>query len=298
MRQLKGILYLGVALLLFLCARLVGKLCSHGTEVMLRGNGGAHTQNEWFMIVATLVFLVVLSSVIYLPVPVLSRWGKRGLASTGQKLLKNATWPPILFLRSFEDDERFFVGPRNFILTWRGRRVKKDMSLEEAIALYMRKFGPVVAIGKPDEWAPALGAARVYFGDDWQDKVRDLILRSQYVAVFLGNGQGLQWEIDQLTGLDQLHKVIVIIPPVPIDELQRRWSVFTNMASHINNTSFPRQLPHSAVFVTFETFNGDKRCFVHESSGVRNAQRVSCVCADHYEFPLKKLLSNFGKVVA
>jgi len=58
--------------------------------------------------------------------------------------------------------------------------------------------GPVIAIGKPGEPLPELGAARLYVGDaDWKAKVIDLMARSRLVIIRTGSTPNLEWEIEQ-----------------------------------------------------------------------------------------------------
>jgi hypothetical protein len=80
--------------------------------------------------------------------------------------------------------------------------------------MYLNDYGPVIAIGRPGEWAPPLGAARKYVTDDWQGEVLDLINKCQLIVVILGKTNGLAWEIQQLIRLGVLKKLILVIPPV------------------------------------------------------------------------------------
>ena len=62
----------------------------------------------------------------------------------------------------------------------------------------MTRVGPVVAIGKPGEPLPELGAARLYVGDaDWKAKVTDMMARSRLVIIRTGSTPNLEWEIEQ-----------------------------------------------------------------------------------------------------
>jgi hypothetical protein len=63
----------------------------------------------------------------------------------------------------------------------------------------------VVAVGKPQEHLPPLGAARLYVrSEDWQSKVKRLMRQAQAVVLVLftrnlqdqaHKAQGFQWEI-------------------------------------------------------------------------------------------------------
>jgi len=63
-----------------------------------------------------------------------------------------------------------------------------DLQTEEVIvARVMNQVGPFIAIGKPGEELPDLGAARTYVGSaNWQDKVNELVPRAQLVVFRFG----------------------------------------------------------------------------------------------------------------
>jgi hypothetical protein len=65
--------------------------------------------------------------------------------------------PPILFLRSFDDDEkqRFTRSDKAFL----------DFSLETRLSNHFSRFGPFIAIGSPKEAVPQLGASRVLLSE-------------------------------------------------------------------------------------------------------------------------------------
>ena len=105
--------------------------------------------------------------------------------------------PPVLYLRSFADDGQTLIGEQPWWLRL-GARVAAPVSPEQEIAQLLAALGPVVAIGKPGEPLPELGAARLYVSDDqWQAKVQELMRKSALVVVRLGASPGLLWEIEQ-----------------------------------------------------------------------------------------------------
>jgi TM2 domain-containing membrane protein YozV len=62
----------------------------------------------------------------------------------------------------------------------------------------VNRVGPVIAIGKPGEPLPELGAARLYVGDaDWKAKVTDMMARSRLVLIRTGSTPNLEWEVEQ-----------------------------------------------------------------------------------------------------
>jgi len=105
--------------------------------------------------------------------------------------------PPVLYLRSFADDGAALMGEQS-ALERHSATVFVPVTPEQEIADILDAIGPVVAIGKPGEPLPELGAARLYVSDDhWQAKVMELMAVASLVVVRLGSSPGLLWEIEQ-----------------------------------------------------------------------------------------------------
>ncbi len=119
---------------------------------------------------------------------------------SAEQLLARDPRPPVVYLRSFEADSELVLRPAGF---WnRVATVFFDymvtFSPEQELAEILNRVGPVIAIGKPGEPLPELGAARLYVGDaDWKAKVTDMIARSRLVIIRAGSTPNLQWEIEQ-----------------------------------------------------------------------------------------------------
>ncbi len=77
--------------------------------------------------------------------------------------------PPVLYLRSFADDGDATLAPGRSALVRYGQQILAPVTPEQEMADILADVGPVVAIGKPGEPLPELGAARLYVADaDWQ----------------------------------------------------------------------------------------------------------------------------------
>jgi len=88
---------------------------------------------------------------------------------------------------------------------------------------HLSPFGPLVAIGRPEEPLSPLGAGRDYVPDsDWQDEVRQRIQAAAIVVLIIGTSQGLAWELARLRDLAQLHKLILLFPPAA--DVVNRWA--------------------------------------------------------------------------
>ena len=104
---------------------------------------------------------------------------------------------PVLYLRSFADDGQALLGEHSKWLR-RGANLAAPVNAEQEIADILDAIGPVVAIGKPGEPLPELGAARLYVTDDqWQAKVGELMRMARLVVLRVGSTPGLLWEIEQ-----------------------------------------------------------------------------------------------------
>ncbi|MFO1461750.1 MAG: TM2 domain-containing protein [Verrucomicrobiota bacterium] len=126
------------------------------------------------------------------------RRSRRHLAPSADDAQRSDPRPPILYLRSFADDETSVVDDGGF------RFWSASMSLigvpnpEQEMAAILERAGPVVAIGRPGEELPQLGAARLYVSNDrWQAEVLALMTRAQLVVIRIGASPGVRWEIDQ-----------------------------------------------------------------------------------------------------
>jgi hypothetical protein len=151
---------------------------------------------------------------------------------------------PILFLRSFcrDNTEGFFKF-----------RTTTGDSFEMAVANEMRKLGPVIAVGKPGEALPPIGAARFYIGDEhWKPTITEVLAASQFIVLVYGSTAGLLWEIEQIIKAEDPSKLIICIPKHRnLRREQASWQEFRESTRHI----FPQPLPESvesSLFLRFQ----------------------------------------------
>src|SRR5262249_17133132 len=136
--------------------------------------------------------------------------------------------PSILFLRSFHADNQFPVRTGSWLTTMLG---KAKVPLEAALTEQLLDFGPVIAIGRPGEPLPPLGASRFYAprdGEEWKRHVTEFARDSQLVVVMLGETEGLRWEYDLLAGANWLSKTVFVVPLVKGPALTRVLTIFRN----------------------------------------------------------------------
>jgi hypothetical protein len=124
----------------------------------------------------------------------IAQLGLRLRAPNVVKILETDPRAPVLYLRSFSDDK---------------------LGAEETLAGCLKQLGPVIAIGKPGERIPRLGAARLQVGPkDWQDEVHRLMERAQLIVFRAGMTDGLLWEFGEASKLVK-SKPLLICAPIP-----------------------------------------------------------------------------------
>jgi hypothetical protein len=136
-------------------------------------------------------------------------------------------------LRSFRDDAttRSF---RTYALDWlfpfrsveamTSRFLLRRIKLEETLTSAASLYGPVIAIGKPGESLPPIGAARDYVaGDKWRERIREFVSAAAAVILVLGRTRGLEWEMRTIAELGSVEKLVIVVPPVARRDLLPRW---------------------------------------------------------------------------
>jgi len=122
--------------------------------------------------------------------------GQIGLADLSKVKLEQ---PPVVYLRSFDDDVR-------------GSARLGGLTEEEHIAGVLSHFGPFVAVGRPGERLPEVGAHRFYVSDsDWQDEVRKLIKSASLIVLRTGESAGLKWELTTALGSVTPDRLLIIV---------------------------------------------------------------------------------------
>jgi hypothetical protein len=136
---------------------------------------------------------------------------RRRTARTAAAALRADGRRPVLYLRSFADDHTSATVDR-LPGSWE-TTVLNLHSREEQLAGALSAFGPVIAVGRPGEPLPYLGAARFYVPDDqWRTEVRRLMELSQLIVLRLGPGEGLWWEVEQARRTQPPRKLVLLVP--------------------------------------------------------------------------------------
>lgn len=118
--------------------------------------------------------------------------------------------PPVLYLRSFADDGQAVIHAGGMSASSHVMKVLSPVTPEQEMADILDRVGPLVAIGKPGEPLPELGAARLYVDHDrWQAKVTELMRAARLVVVRVGASPGVLWEIER--ALDSLPRQRLVL---------------------------------------------------------------------------------------
>lgn len=135
---------------------------------------------------------------------------------------RHATHEDTLLLRSFNDDAMRFRGPNphvGILGVFGGLTVR----FEELMAFLVAGKSPLIAIGKPGEPLPELGAVRTYVSDDdWQAAVEETAKRVDSIMLVAGVTDGLEWELTHLRQWGLAQKTTVLLPPVDEEQAWNR----------------------------------------------------------------------------
>jgi hypothetical protein len=169
-------------------------------------------------------------------------------APTADELKTRDARPPVVYLRSFADDDAIVR------THWSHRRsVIENWTLwhdrfEEVVVRQLADYGPVIAIGEPGETVPDLGSARAYLSDGWQSTIDKWIDEASIIAVVVGRTEGLAWEVQTITEHHSLGKTVLLFPPSDDQELHDRWKTIWVLL-HRGGYNAPSELPVNPTLV-------------------------------------------------
>lgn len=145
----------------------------------------------------------------------------------------DASRSDVLMLRSFQDDQMSMRGV-DPLLGRLGLLVGYRVRFEECIASVVAGQRRLIAIGKPGEALPALGAVRTYVTDDeWQDAIDRTVRRVGAIVMIAAGTGGFEWELSLLRRTGNLAKAVIFIPPIGTDErISRMQDLFVRLGLH------------------------------------------------------------------
>jgi hypothetical protein len=166
-----------------------------------------------FLVLSSAIFAAVLYGAVFAGIIGLLRIGARRFARvTAENLIERDHRAPILFLRSFKDEQvRLDRSKPGFIRGMLGayqRPMLDHVLLEEFTPL-----GPVIAIGMPGRRAP-FGAARTYASDDeWRSVVEKFAAAASAIVMVFDDTEGVEWEFTHIMERGHLAKTLFLMPP-------------------------------------------------------------------------------------
>jgi hypothetical protein len=157
-----------------------------------------------------------------LPVEEVLRWDKR---------------PPVFYLRSFELDS----------FTSREQIDASGLTPEEVLVQVLEKVGPCVAVGNPPGREIAHGFPRFTFGDDWRERVEELIKQSALVVHCTGASEGLLWELERVAELVVPRSNLILIVTTTVTE--KWWELADTLFGRMPrfNVPPPDEFPYVGV---------------------------------------------------
>lgn len=228
----------------------------------------------WFLAALLLVLWKELNPVLNLPFllpPIIAflgfqlvRTASRTFAKARQHMLRTADEvlelpgpPPLLYLRPFAADAA--PAPPEFDMAKRESEMwtitnlkfwteRRELTFEEVLCRGLSEISPVIAIGRPGERLPRLGAARKYVADDqWQDEVSRLVEACSIVCILAGHTKGVVWEVLHVVATCPPEKILLLLPP-KLDE--GAWSLFFHGIG-AQALPLPRDLPPDSLALAF-----------------------------------------------
>lgn len=140
--------------------------------------------------------------------------GQRFRAASAAELLGRDHRPPVIYLRSFNDDTKATRNPlwKDFRPWMALQSGNPWVSEEEQIAKVMNGIGPFIAVDRPGEKLPELGAARMQMNEaEWRDRVTELISRARLVVIRPAATSGIRWEIETAIRMPPPTKLVLLL---------------------------------------------------------------------------------------
>ncbi len=159
------------------------------------------------VLLAALTFLLVKASI---RIKDYSKWLVR---ASYEKIVITDKRDPILFLRSFRDDQVTLPASPFNLKYWLAEPNK--WRLDHELVERFTEIAPVVAIGRPgDEDKMPFGAARLYVEDDmWKQTVYEIADRAMAIVLVADETKGVEWEIKTMLEEPYREKTLFLANP-------------------------------------------------------------------------------------
>ena len=173
-------------------------------------------QTFWTLAALIIGFAMVLSGAVFMQwvVHITSRIARRFMRRSLEEAQALDTRAPVLFLRSFLDDQVALNARRFRLEQWLFDAASRRTNLDHIVMTEGSALGPTVALGDPSDRTPPYGAARGYFDhSDWQDAVARLCDDSRAIIMTLDGTEGVAWEVEHLRTRRHAAKTLYLLRP-------------------------------------------------------------------------------------
>lgn len=202
-----------LTLVLFLLTSLFNGLALVAALALINvGTRAFKTPGEALLI--ALLTLLVAFPILALLMQICDRAARAKTKISAGELIATDTRKPVLFLRAFADDQVALppasLGPLGTVLSLgRHRKSFDELLLEEGTI-----YGPVVALGNPQDKVPPYGVARGYFQNtEWKKAVSDLARDSVLIVLCIDDTDSVWWEVEHIFHNGYAEKTLFVLPP-------------------------------------------------------------------------------------
>lgn len=144
----------------------------------------------------------------------ITRWARSRVRFSFNRLRKLDSRPPILFLRSFSDDQVRLKRSYHTLLSRLVTIGNGADTLDRVMIEDYSMYGPVVALGRPNENKSPYGAARAYVdGSIWQETVERIAKEAAAIVFCFDQTPGVHWELNLLKQPELQKKTIYLMSP-------------------------------------------------------------------------------------
>jgi hypothetical protein len=171
--------------------------------------------NPLFAVISTLVvtILVITGISLFIGANLVRKKARRASYASASKAMLLDKRAPILFLRTFKDDRMLLKTRHATPLRWALNLFMRVTTLDELLVEECSQYGPIIAIGKPNERIQLFGAFREFLEDSvWQDAVENYAREAKAIIVAVDETQGLSWELELIGRNNYLSKTLLVVP--------------------------------------------------------------------------------------
>jgi hypothetical protein len=175
----------------------------------------------WYVLLFIYIGVMFVGGVAFVASLVVGRRARVHMAHIVTSVSSLAPGSYVLYLRPFTQDLTSAgiapaAGNQNAFNNPAAMIMRSGRTYEERLGRMFRKFGPLVAVGRPGEPLPGgSGANRTYLPvNDWKNTVRELLDNARVIILGAGPGPGTVWEyVEILRRRDPSQLVVLVTNP-------------------------------------------------------------------------------------